>query len=37
MYPLHERVNEIRNLTEIDNYRKEHLLRQNIDQLAHAR
>ena len=30
MYPLCERVNEIRNLTEIDNPRKEHLLRQNM-------
>ena len=30
MYPLSERVNEIRNLTEIDNYRKEHLLRRNM-------
>ena len=30
MYPLSERVNEIRNLTEIDNHRKEHLLRRNI-------
>ena len=30
MYPLCERVNEIRNLTEIDNSRKEHLLRQNM-------
>ena len=30
MYPLSERVNEIRNLTEIDNHRKEHLLRQNM-------